>query len=86
MITATCRALAVDVVFGAQSSGNVRMLGFQQGNALELLKNFGTHSLSDFEAMPWSDNFSSTNQKTGRENRQKEVPCLLFVVCLLVLA
>ena len=78
LITATCKALAVNVLFCAQSSGNVRMLGFQQGNALEFLKYFGTLSLFHFKAMPWSDNFSSTNQKTGRGNRQKEVQCRLF--------
>ena len=78
LITATCKALAVNVLFCAQSSGNVRMLGFQQGNALEFLKYFGTLSLFHFKAMPWSDNFSSTNQKTGRGNRQKEVQCHLF--------
>ena len=86
MITAACRASAADVFFCAKSSRNVGMLGFQRDNALEFLKYFGTLSLFHFEAMPWSDNFSSTNQKTGRENRQKEVPCLLFVVCLLEFA
>ena len=78
LITATCRASAVDVVFGAQSSGNVGMLGFQQGNALELLKNFGTHSLSDFEATPWSDNFSF-NQSENRQRKPPESRPMLFV-------
>ena len=81
MITATCKALAVNVLFCAQSSGNVRMLGFQQGNALEFLKYFGTLSLFHFKAMPWSDNFSSTNQKVGRGVAGDLYFPQTFVVC-----
>ena len=42
MITAASTASAVDVVFGAQSSGDVGMLGFQRGSTLKFLKNFRT--------------------------------------------
>ena len=39
---AASTASAVDVVFGAQSSGDVGMLGFQRGSTLKFLKNFRT--------------------------------------------
>ena len=71
LVTAADKNSAIGILFDVDHDVIVRMLSFQQGNALELLKNFGTLSWFHFKATPWSDNFSSTNQKTGRGNRQK---------------
>ena len=47
----------IDVLFVALSSGNVGMLGFQRGNALEFQKKLLNFFVSNFWAKPWSDNF-----------------------------
>ena len=42
LITATYRSLAIDVLFGLQSNGNIRILSFQRGTTLKFHKNFRT--------------------------------------------
>ena len=40
LIAATYKSSAIDVVFGAQSIGNIRILTFQRGSTLKFLKYF----------------------------------------------
>ena len=48
LIAATYKSSAIDVVFGAQSIGNIRILTFQQGSTLKFLKYFWTLSFLNF--------------------------------------
>ena len=69
LVMAANQNSAIDVLFGAQSNGNVGMLGFQRGNALEFQKKLLNFFVSNFGAAPWHDNFSSTNQRRVKKWR-----------------
>ena len=54
---------AINVLFGAQSIGNIRILSFHQGSTLKSIKKLQDFFPSKFWAMPWSNTFTSTNQE-----------------------
>ena len=82
MFTATCRASAIDVVFGVQSSGDVGLLAFRRGTALEFLKNFRT-LFSNFGAAIGRHGVTILFQPIREELRSggKSICDLFILVC-----
>ena len=71
-----------DVLFGAQSISNIRILSFHQSSTLKFLKYFWTLFSSKFWATPWSNNFSSTNRRKGCEGGGKSIFHNIFLFVL----
>ena len=80
LIMATCRSSAIDVLFGVQSNGDIRLLGFQRGTTLKFQKNFRTFFVLILEQRHGVLIFCSTNQKMFVEWR--EILGKLFFYCL----